>query len=123
MTPGGFHSFEHRWALAQAFQFHAQIGRANIAGRIRELSTQLKDGLAALRNVTLYTPRAVDLSAGIVCFDVAGLTPETVVKRLRERKIVGTVTPYTPSYVRLAASAFNFPEEVDRAVGVIGSLR
>jgi len=22
MTPGGFHSFEHRWALAQAFQLH-----------------------------------------------------------------------------------------------------
>jgi hypothetical protein len=22
MTPGGFHSFEHRWALAEAFRFH-----------------------------------------------------------------------------------------------------
>ena len=26
MTPGGFHSFEHRWALAQAFEHHAALG-------------------------------------------------------------------------------------------------
>src|SRR6185436_20026490 len=25
MTPGGFHSFEHRWALAEAFRFHLHI--------------------------------------------------------------------------------------------------
>ena len=28
MTPGGFHSFEHRWALAEAFRFHQRIGKA-----------------------------------------------------------------------------------------------
>src|SRR5215207_9582425 len=26
MTPGGYHSFEHRWALAEAFQLHLDIG-------------------------------------------------------------------------------------------------
>src|SRR5205823_6716832 len=34
MTPGGFHSFEHRWALADAFRFHGGIGKARIAKRI-----------------------------------------------------------------------------------------
>jgi hypothetical protein len=24
MTPGGFHAFEHRWALTEAFRFHMQ---------------------------------------------------------------------------------------------------
>src|SRR5436190_2195371 len=27
MTPGGFHAFEHRWALREAFEFRRQIGR------------------------------------------------------------------------------------------------
>src|SRR5262249_38326277 len=41
MTPGGFHSFEHRWALAEAFRFHEAISRDRIAGRVRELNRQL----------------------------------------------------------------------------------
>ena len=34
MTPGGFHSFEHRWALPAALEFHTQLGgRAEVARR------------------------------------------------------------------------------------------
>jgi len=122
-TPGGFHSFEHRWALAQAFQFQTSIGRSNVSARIRALNRRLKTGLAELPKVTLITPLDTALSAGIVCFDVSGYTPEVVVQRLRENQIVGTVTPSTKDHhVRLAATLFNFPEEVDAAVTVIGSL-
>ena len=28
-TPGGFHSFEHRWALPKAFELHLALGKAN----------------------------------------------------------------------------------------------
>src|SRR5438105_1924140 len=44
MTPGGFHSFEHRWALAEAFRFHQRIGKARIAERTHALNRQLKAG-------------------------------------------------------------------------------
>lgn len=33
MTPGGFHSFEHRWALADAFALHDAIGGARRSRR------------------------------------------------------------------------------------------
>ena len=33
-TPGGYHSFEHRWALAEAFDFQAGLGREKVAERI-----------------------------------------------------------------------------------------
>ena len=56
-TPGGYHSFEHRWALAEAFGLHAAIGRDRVAGRIRELAGRLADGLASLDGVRLVTPR------------------------------------------------------------------
>ena len=32
-TPGGYHSFEHRWALAEAFRFHLDIGKDRVAER------------------------------------------------------------------------------------------
>ena len=71
-TPGGYHAFEHRWALAEAFAFQASLGRTRVAERIRSLATRLKQGLAELPRVRLITPMAERLSAGIVCFDVRG---------------------------------------------------
>jgi selenocysteine lyase/cysteine desulfurase len=62
-TPGGFHSFEHRWALTDAFEFHQAIGKDRVAARTAELATRLKDGVAELPNVRLITPRDPDLSS------------------------------------------------------------
>ncbi|MDP9359618.1 MAG: aminotransferase class V-fold PLP-dependent enzyme [Chloroflexota bacterium] len=122
MTPGGFHSFEHRWALDQAFRFHLSVGKGEIARRIHELNRRLKDGLSAQSHVRLRTPMADDLSAGIVCFEVDGLSPEEVVARLRERRIVASVTPYVTRYARLAPSLLTSPEEVDETLRAVGEL-
>ncbi len=121
-TPGGFHSFEHRWALAQAFAFHQAIGKARVAERIHALNRQFKAGLASMRGITLYTPLADELSAGLVCFDVAGLAPRAVVARLRERGIIATVTPYRVAYARVAPGLLNTPDEVDTALRAIRDL-
>ena len=122
-TPGGFHSFEHRWALAEAFRLHGGIGKARVASRIHALNRRLKDGLASMPHVTLLTPRSEALSAGIVVFDVARLTPNAVVSALARRRIVATVTPYTPSHPRLAPGLLNTPGEVDRVLAAVRALR
>ena len=122
MTPGGFHSFEHRWALAEAFRFHRRIGRQRVAARTHALTAQLKAGLAAMRNVTLHTPRATSLSAGLVCFEVRGVPPQEAVDRLLARDIVATVTPYTPSYARVGPSILNTPAEIERTLRVLRAL-
>jgi selenocysteine lyase/cysteine desulfurase len=122
MTPGGFHSFEHRWALDQAFALHLQIGKSRVAARIHQLSAQLKDGLASMPGLTLHTPRDESLSAGLVCFEIAGLRPEAIVERLRERRIIATTTPYNPSYARLAPGLLNTPDEVDTALREVRAL-
>ncbi|HET7857530.1 MAG TPA: aminotransferase class V-fold PLP-dependent enzyme [Gaiellaceae bacterium] len=123
MTPGGFHSFEHRWALGEAFRFHQSLGKERVERRIHMLNRRLKAGLASMSHVTLKTPRSDALSAGLVCFDVRGLSPSAVVAALRRRRIIGTVTPYTPSYARLAAGLLNTPRDVDRALSAIRTLR
>jgi len=122
MTPGGFHSFEHRWALGEAFEFHQAIGKAKIAARIHELNRQCKQGLAAMKHVTLHTPIDDAVSAGIVTFEVAGLKPDEVVKRLHAKRIIATSTPYATSYARLAPGLLNSPADVDTALREIRAL-
>ena len=123
MTPGGFHSFEHRWALDEAFAFHQAIGKARATRRIHDLNQQLKRGLSSMKHVRLYTPMSEDLSAGIVCFGMADLTPQQVVAKLRQRGIVGSVTPYATQYARLAPGLVNSVDEIDKTLAVLRELR
>jgi selenocysteine lyase/cysteine desulfurase len=121
-SPGGFHSFEHRWALDAAFRFHLQLGKAAIAARIAALAARLRDGLAACPNVTLQTPRSPAVTAGIVCFEVKGYQPKAVVEALAKRNIIASTTPYATTYARLSTSLFNTKAEVDTAVGAVSAL-
>ena len=121
-SPGGFQAFEHYWALPQAIRFHQNIGPARITARIHELNSQMKEGLARMPHVQLYTPRDENLSAGIVCFDIKGMKPEEVVKRLLEQRIVASTTPYRVSYARVASSIVNTPQEVETVLGAIRNL-
>jgi selenocysteine lyase/cysteine desulfurase len=124
MTPGGFHSFEHRWALPEAFRFHEDLGgRENVAAKTHALATRLKQGLAEIRGVTVRTPHDEALSAGLVCADVAGQAPAAVVDRLREEHhVIASVTPYATEYVRFGPSVANSADEVDRAVKAVAAL-
>jgi len=123
MTPGGFHAFEHRWALTEAFRFHMQIGKAKVTARIHELNRQCKEGLAKMPHVKLQTPLSDSLSAGMVCFEVDGLTPEQTIGRLKELGIVASTTPpYKYKYARVTPSLWNTPAEVDATLRAIHSL-
>jgi selenocysteine lyase/cysteine desulfurase len=113
MTPGGFHSFEHRWALEEAFRFHQSLGKSRVAARIHELNRSFKEGLRGIRNVRLRTPLSDEVSSGISCFEVGGLKPDDVVDRLAKKKIVATVTPYAIKYARASFSVINSPQDVE----------
>lgn len=112
-SPAGFHSFEYRWALAEAFRLHQRIGRTRIAERVHALNRQFKEGLRGMPNVTLRTPLSDDLSAGISCFEVKGQSAEAVIKRLREHKIVASVPPYPNPFARVTPGLYNTPEEIE----------
>jgi isopenicillin-N epimerase len=122
MTPGGYKPFEHEWALAEAFRFHEELGRTAVRDRIHALAQQFKEGLARMDHVRLYTPMDQRLSAGIVCFDVEGMRPAQVVRRLEERNILASETPYSPSHARVTPGLLNSPEEVELALAEIDRL-
>jgi selenocysteine lyase/cysteine desulfurase len=122
MSPGGFHSFEHRWALPEAFKLHLQLGKANVQKRIHQLNQQTKQGLAKMSHVTLYTPASNELSSGLVCFDVQGMKPEAVVKTMHDKGIIMSNTPYRISYARFAPSLLNSEQEIELALAEIQAL-
>jgi selenocysteine lyase/cysteine desulfurase len=122
-TPGGFHSFEHRWALNEAFDFMLTIGKERVEKRTHALSALLKDGLSQISHVRLVTPRNAEVSAGINCFEVEGMSPESVVKKLRSKKIISSQAPYKTSFVRLTPCITNTEGEVLACLKALETIR
>lgn len=123
LSPGGFHSFEHRWALPAAFDFQLSIGKARVEERSHQLSTRLKDGLSKIGHIKLKTPTDTAISAGINCFEVDGVAADVAVKKLLEKGIIASTTPYKTVYARLTPSIVNTEEEVDRVLAEIEKIR
>ncbi len=122
-TPGGFQAFEHWWAVPAAIEFHRAIGPAKITDRIHSLNAMVKDELAKMPHVVLYTPRSRDLSSGIVCFDVKGKAQNEVVRILHDRDhILASTSPYKVSYARVAFGIANNEAEVEKTVKAIRAL-
>ena len=69
--PGGFHRFEHRFALPAAFELQQSLGRGAGGGTHSRARQRREGGLRGMKHVTLHTPMSPDLSAGIVCYEVA----------------------------------------------------
>jgi selenocysteine lyase/cysteine desulfurase len=122
MTPGGYHAFDHTWALNSAFDMHASLGKSRITARIHALNTRLKEGLRAMKHVSLATPMSPDLSAGIVCFDVNGMSADKVVAALAEKRIIASRTPYRRQYARLCPSLLTLSDDVDRTLAAVRTL-
>jgi isopenicillin-N epimerase len=118
MSPGGYHAFDHTWALGSAFDMHARLGKARVMERIHALNRELKEGLRAMRHVRLATPLSPELSAGIVCFDVDGMTPEQVVAALGDKGVIASRTPYRRQYARLCPGLLTPGDDVARTLAV-----
>jgi len=122
VSPGGFKAYEHQWAMGEAFEFHRNIGRRRVAQRIAALNTQCKEGLAGVPKVNVFTPRDPALSAGIICFEVAGQSANETVRRLLEHKVIASTSPYKASCPRLAPSLVNDEHEVEAAVRALRAI-
>lgn len=112
-TPGGFADYEHRWAMAESVEFLECVGLDRIQNRIADLCTRFKTAVQSHSRIRLYTPMDPAQSAGIVCFDILGMTAPQVVEQLRLLRILATQTPYTVTYPRVSFSMFNNEADVD----------
>jgi selenocysteine lyase/cysteine desulfurase len=72
--------------------------------------------------VKVFTPQDSRLSAGIICFAIEGQTADETVRKLRERKVVASASPYKVSYARLGPSLVNDEAEVDAALRAVRDI-
>jgi isopenicillin-N epimerase len=123
MSPGGFKPFEHQWSMAEAFEFHEDVGgRTVVRERIHTLARELKEGLSESGGVELRTPMSEDLSSGIVAFDVEGLTADSVVELLGERGVIASAAPYEPSHARFTPGLLNTDDEMEQALAAVREI-
>nr|WP_152899503.1 aminotransferase class V-fold PLP-dependent enzyme [Pseudomonas piscis] len=121
MTPGGYHSFEHRWAVDQAFELHMQLGKANIQSRIHELNSYLKQRLQEHPGIELVTPLSPKHSAGFTFFRGKGLdTDATAAWLIENRILVDAVYRDAGPVVRMAPGVLNSEEDIDRTMDLLG---
>ncbi|WP_016969438.1 pyoverdine-tailoring periplasmic protein PvdN [Pseudomonas tolaasii] len=115
MTPGGYHTFEHRWAADEAFKLHLQLGKAQVQAQIHALNTELKNQLLAHPQIELVTPRSPELSAGFTFFRVKGQNSDEVAAyMMKNRVVIDAVDRDVGPVIRTAPGLLNSTEEIQR---------
>ncbi|MDI3401521.1 aminotransferase class V-fold PLP-dependent enzyme [Pseudomonas sp. V88_4] len=120
MTPGGYHAFEHRWALTEAFKLHLQLGKADVQARIHELNSYLKKRLLQRPQIELVTPLSPEFSAGFTFFRVRGKNSDKIAAHLMANKIVAdAVERDVGPVIRTAPGLLNDEAQIDRLLAVL----
>ena len=120
MTPGGYHSFEHRWALDEAFKLHLELGKAEVQARIHALNTYAKNRLLEHPQIELVTPRSPDLSAGFTFFRVKDRDCEKIAVQLMENRVVcDSVDRDVGPVIRIAPGLLNTENHIDRVMALL----
>ncbi|WP_237882761.1 pyoverdine-tailoring periplasmic protein PvdN [Pseudomonas sp. PGPR40] len=121
MTPGGYHSFEYRWALNEAFKLHLQLGKAEVQARIHALNSYMKKRLQAHPRIELVTPLSPELSSGFSFFRVEGQSSDKVAAWLMQNRVItDAVERDVGPVVRTAPGLLNTEAEVDRFMALLG---
>jgi len=118
-SPGGFHAFEHRWSLNEAFEYQLDIGREHVHQRTTYLNSMLKEGITEMPHVKLHTPVDPDLSAGINCFEIEGYSELEALEAFHKKGIIASTSPYRISYARLTPCIINTEQEVETCLEVM----
>ena len=121
MTPGGYHAFEHRWAVDEAFKLHLQLGKAEVQARIHQLNSYLKQRLREHANIELVTPLDPQFSAGFTFFRVKGQDSDAVAAYLMQNRVIcDAVSRDVGPVIRTAPGLLNNEAEVDRFIAILG---
>lgn len=120
MSPGGYHAFEHRWALNEAFKLHLELGKADVQSRIHELNSYLKTRLQAHRQIEMVTPLSPEFSAGFTFFRVRDRDSDEVAAHLMKNKVIAdAVDRDVGPVIRTAPGLLNNEQEVDRFMALL----
>ncbi len=112
---------QRAWPLVLAFgsamDFQTTIGKDRIEKRVRALHTRLRQKVAALPGVTIYTSPHPELSCALLGFSLPNLKNQDIVDTLlaRHGTYVRTIQ-YDLNAVRVSTHHYNTEQQVDRLI-------
>ena len=111
-------------AVGKAVDFHNLIGEANIEGRVRQLCTALKEGIARIPRSKLYTSLDPTLSLGVVIYSLgSAVDHEKAHMRLYEQYGVGgAFFPGKEPKLRLCPHVYNTMPEVQKVLAALQDI-
>jgi L-cysteine/cystine lyase len=102
-----------------------ELGMSWVAGRIAQTAAHTWDELSRIKGVSMVTPR--EALAGLVAFNVDGITGQDLCRRLAEEHNVTIrfVTRYinNPDAARVSVGFFNTEEDVERFTAGIRAIQ
>jgi isopenicillin-N epimerase len=104
-------------AAGAALDFQSSIGRDRIEKRARMLHTRLREKVAALPGVKIYTSPHPELSCALLGFSLGNIKNQDIVDTLLKRHgtFVRTIQ-YDLNAVRVSTHHYNSEQQVDRLV-------
>ena len=99
--------------LGEAIDFLQEVDTIWGYQRICKLTTLLKDGLKEIPTIKVYTPNSNENSAGLVTFQIQGISSANLVTHLFNKWKVITRTTGRGVGVRVSTHFFNTEQELD----------
>lgn len=113
-------------AWPEALAFLGRVGLDRIEGRGRELSRRLREGLRAVKGVSLVGPDAAvvspEMATALVSFRLEGMGGEAFQENLARRFRVVTRPVRELEATRFSCAFFNTEEEIDKAIEAVKTL-
>lgn len=112
------------WPTVMAFEdiidFHNAIGGARIETRARALGDHLRNGLAAIPRVKIYTPMDAKMSCGTTTAGIEGVPGARIREYLRQK--YDAYVPGGADRIRVSTQYFNSFEHVERVLSAYREL-
>ncbi|MDR2674599.1 MAG: aminotransferase class V-fold PLP-dependent enzyme [Opitutaceae bacterium] len=110
--------------IGAAVDFQNAVGKQNIEARVRALGGCLRDGAAAIPGVSLLTPAAPALSAGITSLAIAGAAGADVIYALQTREgiTVRGSRHKDADGIRVSTHFYNTPAGIDRLLAALRDI-
>ena len=123
--PPGTSPLPTRAALAATLDFMEAVGIANVAGRTRHLSDQLKSRLASVPGVTMLSgPTPATSCPGSTIFELEGVDALAAVPLVEERARIHIDEHQRDGHnaIRISTHVYNTTAEIDRVVETLKTL-
>jgi selenocysteine lyase/cysteine desulfurase len=109
--------------IASAVEYLARIGWQAIADHERSMVDLLKQRLSSIDGVHLQTPRPWEHSSALVNFRIDGISGRDLSKRFWDEWRIVQRPVREPEGIRLSVAYFTSPEDIDRVVEAVRSIR